>query len=170
MWWLVSCRYIFVVWTFVIFDRLNFEANKYMDVNKCFACLLALLWIKRGHIPPKINLRKIEVLVAIHLQSPGWQSTPHGTICLILVLCHPRVKRGVVHDAECPYWDQAQLSIQLNSAKKLTLKVLNFWKFTRCCSLKPLWSGMREVVLARTSPTLHSPSPLTVHQLSQLAL
>ena len=51
-----------------------------------------------------------------------------------------------------------------------TLKVLNFWKFTSYCSLKPLWSGMGEVVLARTSPTLHPPSPPTVHQLSRLAL
>ena len=52
----------------------------------------------------------------------------------------------------------------------LTLKVLNFWKFTSHCSLRPLWSGMGEVVLACTSPTLHPPSPPTVHQLSQLAL
>ena len=52
----------------------------------------------------------------------------------------------------------------------LTLKVLNFWKFTSYCSLKPLWSGMGKVVLARTSPTLHPPSPPTVHQLSRLAL
>ena len=52
----------------------------------------------------------------------------------------------------------------------LTLKVLNFWKFTSYCSLKPLWLGMGEVVPARTSPTLHPPSPPTVHQLSQLAL
>ena len=37
----------------------------------------------------------------------------------------------------------------------LTLKVLNFWKFTSYCSLKPLWSSMGEVVPARTSPTLH---------------
>ena len=44
----------------------------------------------------------------------------------------------------------------------LTLKVLNFWKFTSYCSLKPLWSGMGEVVPARTSPTLHPPSPPTV--------
>ena len=52
----------------------------------------------------------------------------------------------------------------------LTLKVLNFWKFTSNCSLKPLWSGMGEVVPARTSPTLHPPSPAMVHQLSRLAL
>ena len=52
----------------------------------------------------------------------------------------------------------------------LTLKVLNFWKFTSYCSLKPLWSGMGEVVLARTLPTLHPPSPPSVHQLSWLAL
>ena len=53
---------------------------------------------------------------------------------------------------------------------KLTLTVLNFWKFTSYCSLKPLWSGMGEVVPARTSPTLHPSSPPTVHQLSRLAL
>ena len=52
----------------------------------------------------------------------------------------------------------------------LTLKVLNFWKFTSYCSLKPLWSDMGEVVLARISPTLHPPSPPTVHQLLRLAL
>ena len=52
----------------------------------------------------------------------------------------------------------------------LTLKVLNFWKIASYCSLKPLWSGMGEVVPARTSPTLHPPFPPTVHQLSQLAL
>ena len=41
----------------------------------------------------------------------------------------------------------------------LTLKVLNLWKFSSYCSLKPLWSGMGEVVPARTSLTLH-PHPL----------
>ena len=43
--------------------------------------------------------------------------------------------------------------------------MLNFWQFTSYNSLKPLWSGMGEVVPARTSPTLHPPSPPTVHQL-----
>ena len=49
------------------------------------------------------------------------------------------------------------------------------------CSLKPLWSGMGEVVPARTLLTLHPPSPshcaviilfksVPVHQLSWLAL
>ena len=52
----------------------------------------------------------------------------------------------------------------------LTLKVLNFWKLTSYCSLKPLWSGMGEVVPARTSPTLHLPFPPTVHHLSWLPL
>ena len=52
----------------------------------------------------------------------------------------------------------------------LALKVPNFWKFTSYCSLKPLWSGMGEVVPVRTSPTLHPPSLPTVHQLSRLAL
>ena len=52
----------------------------------------------------------------------------------------------------------------------LTLKVMNFWKFTSYCSLKPLWSGMGEVVLACTSLTLHPPSLPTVLQLLRLAL
>ena len=46
----------------------------------------------------------------------------------------------------------------------LTLKVLNFWKFTSYCSLKPLWSGMGEVVPARTSPTLHPPSHINCRE------
>ena len=45
-----------------------------------------------------------------------------------------------------------------------------FLKLTSYCRLKLLWSGMGEVVPARTSPTLHPPSPPTVHQLSRLAL
>ena len=57
-----------------------------------------------------------------------------------------------------------------NKYTYLTLKVLNFWKFTSYCSLKLSWSGMGEVVPARTSPTLHPSSPPTVHQLSRLAL
>ena len=60
-------------------------------------------------------------------------------------------------------------SIATFTSTVLTLKVLNFWKFASYCSLKPLWSGMEEVVPARTSPTLHPPSPPTVHQLSWLA-
>ena len=59
----------------------------------------------------------------------------------------------------------------------LTLKVLNFWNFTQKWSgwiansyrsLKPLWSGMGEVVPARTSPTLYPPSPPTELYLSCL--
>ena len=57
-------------------------------------------------------------------------------------------------------------SMELSKKKiPLTLKVLNFWKFTSYCSLKPLWLGIGEVVPARTSPILHPLSPPTVHQL-----
>ena len=73
---------------------------------------------------------------------------------------HPLINQTTIHHA----WSfHGQLM-------KLTFKVLNFWKFTSYCGLKPLWSGMGEVVTARTSPTLHPPSPPTVHQLSWLAL
>ena len=40
------------------------------------------------------------------------------------------------------------------------------WISDSCCSLKPLCSGMGEVVPARTSPTLLPPSPRTVLSLS----
>ena len=36
------------------------------------------------------------------------------------------------------------------------------WISDSYCSIKPLWSGMGEVVPARTSPPLHPPSPPTV--------
>ena len=42
----------------------------------------------------------------------------------------------------------------------------NGWISDSYCSLKPLCSGMGEVVLARTSPTLLPPSPRTVLSLS----
>ena len=54
---------------------------------------------------------------------------------------------------------------KLRGGLDLTFEVLYFRKFTSYYSLKPLWSGMGEVVPARTSPTLHPPFPPTVHQL-----
>ena len=69
------------------------------------------------------------------------------------------------------YLKLVRLGMGYNSLQSiLTLNVLNFWKFASYCRLKPLWSGMGEVVPARTSPTLHPPSPPTVYQLSRLAL
>ena len=72
---------------------------------------------------------------------------------------------------EPPNKEQPQIcifepKIHKTTIRTLTLKVLYFYKFTSYCSLKPLWSGMGEVVPARSSPTLHPPSPPTVHQLS----
>ena len=76
-------------------------------------------------------------------------ATPSSTV-LISLLSHNQ-KHGA---SPWPILQgQEQWSIHV------TLKVLNFWKFTCYCSLKPLWSGMGEVVPARTLPTLHPPSP-----------
>ena len=75
-----------------------------------------------------------------------------------------------VDGAWCCVWCQMSLLRRPLDQALLTLKVLHFWKFTSYCSLKPLWLGMGEVVPARTLPTLHPPSPPTVHQLSWLAL
>ena len=63
----------------------------------------------------------------------------------------------VLHSSFVTYLGEKRMESQIK-----TLKVLNFWKFTSYCSLKPLWSGMGEVVSARTSPTLH-PLPLCIN-------
>ena len=64
----------------------------------------------------------------------------------------------------------ANIQRELMKRTHLTLKVLHFWKLTykwsgwisdSYCSLKPLCSGMGEVVPARTSPTL-PPHPLAL--------
>ena len=78
-----------------------------------------------------------------------------------------RKSRTIVH--VCKDWWLCHVTSSCG-VLPLTLTVLNFWKFTSYCSLKPLWSGMGKLVPARTSPTLHPPSPSTVHQLSRLAL
>ena len=50
---------------------------------------------------------------------------------------------GMGYFCLCEY-DPAKSSNEVLSANGtiLTLKVVNFWKFTSYCSLKPLWSGM----------------------------
>ena len=92
------------------------------------------------------------------------------------MLANHRIRHWGTCTVDCQSWDcrwpfkDSTSSRICVSRYGLTLKVLNFWKFTCYCSLKPLWSGMGEVVLVRTSPTLHPPSSPTVHQLSWLAL
>ena len=53
--------------------------------------------------------------------------------------------------------------LTLKSAKFLKIHLEMEWvDLISYCSLKPLWSGMGEVVPARTLLTLHPPSPPTV--------
>ena len=110
------------------------------------------------HTYPHKLLMKTEVAICNHqVDSPFylWPNVCSGDL-------HAKEKTIAIHDTECPYWDQVSLNNTDSLCSFLTLKVLNFWKFTSCCSLKPLWSGMREVVPARTSPTLH-PLPLCIN-------
>ena len=75
----------------------------------------------------------------------------HHLIVIFCYQCQPRPQHN-------------RVEVLTYSGSILTLKVLNFWKFTSYCSLKPLWSGMGEVVLACTSPTLHPhPLPLCIN-------
>ena len=62
----------------------------------------------------------------------------------------------VIHDTECPYWDQVSLTLTLPGSSAGVSGSLDSY-----CSLKPLCSGMGEVVPAHTSPTL-LPHPLAL--------
>ena len=120
--------------------------------RKTIGCL-QLTWLKYSHGDTAVWTVIVSVVVGKNIY------TMHSQRCLCsdVLPCHKSLF----------IWTFSGVSAFL---VKLTLKVLNFWKFTSYCSLKPLWSGMGEVVPARISPTLHPPSPPTVHQLSQLAL
>ena len=54
--------------------------------------------------------------------------------------CHTRYAHGRGTEGE---W---HAGLEWGITIMLALKVLNFWKFTSCCSLKPLWLGLGEVV------------------------
>ena len=125
------------------------------------------------------NLLYYELIrVVIQPESSGWH-TPWWVVhkwnvveCICLgFIKYVLVYLWSVHELYSGLANGRVLTVEFYTHinQKLTLKVLNFWKFTRSCSLKNLWSGMGEVVPARTSPTLHPPSPPTVHQLSWLA-
>ena len=131
-----------------------------------------------------------------HPQSPGWQPIRLVSWCLFAnkekctiihdcrhwdqIICdvikqhkqiHKLTGSGLNHVTWSPTLNpMAEDGAMLSTIEELTLKVLNFWKFTSYCSLKPLWSGMGEVVPACTSLTLHPPFPPTVYQSSWLAL
>ena len=96
----------------------------------------------------------------------------HQTICPIIGLVSDlEISKlwdefDVFQDTECPYW---YIMLQYNSNLTLTLPGPSAGvsgSLDSYCSLKPLCSGMGEVVLARTSPTLLLPSPRTVLSLS----
>ena len=67
----------------------------------------------------------------------------------------------------CAYWSSKSAlnleSINPKSAKFPEIHLeMGWWISDSDCSTKPLWSGMGEVVPARTSPTLHPPFPPTL--------
>ena len=116
------------------------------------------------HCPRAVSIARPSTLQPTALPSELAAAPMYRRFLTCLFKCHTHPLLGLVAQ-------QLDLGERtLSFLHQLTLKVLNFWKFTSYCSLKPLWSGMGEVVPARTSPTLHPPSPPTVHQLSQLAL
>ena len=119
----------------------------------------------------------IEVGSSTLLQSPLPHIVP--TSCPLMLtykisLCQPGgVRFQVVHVTE-PASTLASHHIHIhktgvvNNINTYTARPVCWsgWISDSCCSLKPLCSGMGEVVPARTSPTLLPPSPRTVLSLS----
>ena len=90
-------------------------------------------------------------------------TSPIPSHCASIVTSTVRVNVAICnHQFHCPTQATCVCSGQLQlykccsylkkHADPLTLKVVNFWKFTSYCSSRPLWSGMGEVVSARTLP------------------
>ena len=130
--------------SFTMFVFCNISSNCWW----CFLpCNSAAVCQVKYHLGPAIHSSIFRYVCRVN-EAAAWNERPHWWD-LKELKCHPSVSQTLII---------------------LTLKVLNFWKLTSYCSLKPLWSGMGVVVPARTSPTLHPPSPPTVHQLSWLAL
>ena len=152
---LYSIIYIFSL--FLGFFLCSFVLFRFVFACTYVSCMLALLYIL------DTSVQSVPIICLNYSKSFGKQTN--------------NIMNGLLHEMPNHWFMKHILFMRehdkgLCRAKKamLTLKVLNFWKFSSYCSLKPLWSGMGEVVPARTSSTLHPPSPPTVHQLSWLAL
>ena len=190
LWWYVWVNILTFI-TPKAYGTLESEAYWLRDKTlKPNNCLISFYFFKclanqDKHVDPLFNLTNFSECNGFLL----WGFTTHLLLQIPLYQHHTGYdtqyccwcRHSFVHSqwrfrAAC-YWDfqccwYTALALSLSTEKKhrkLTLTVLNFWKFTSYGSLKPLWSGMGEVVPARTSPTLHPPSPPTVHQLSWLA-
>ena len=99
-------------------------------------------------------------------------------LCVSLVLsyrnlcvCVPSCVSVLYFVCLCPFCVSVSHVMCLCSISCVSVTLLRAWPspilcfsvlVTSYCSLEPLWSGMGEVVPARTSPTLRPPSPPTV--------
>ena len=147
----------------------------------CMTIPFLTLHLTRSDIRPHIKLAVSLVIVYGHFNLPLGFRRKKISEHMILVKVRPkdRPDRGSnswqcisCHWSACSnhsviidFWSVMVL-VYINSSSAKFLKILlrnGGWISDSYCSLKPLWSGMGgEVVPARTSPTLHPPSPPTV--------
>ena len=98
-----------------------------------------------------------------HLQSPGWQPTLH--VVRYLMWWFASLKRKMSYMTLNGFTETRRCSAPLTLTQPGPSAGVS-GSLDSHCSLKPLCSGMGEVVPARTSPALLPPSPRTVLSLS----
>ena len=148
--------------------KILIHSSRLTLLEKCMPTILVVIFMIRSFWLLTILVAIFSWLIKVSVNAQHVYLQPHDWH---LGLCRNSVDKKARAGISKPLQSTNECYHKNNQLfNQLTLKVLNFWKFASYCSLKPLWSGMGEAVPARTSPTLHPPSPPSVHQLSRLAL
>ena len=71
---------------------------------------LSLSGVISEYVNPYIPTHTPEEYWSDHMQTPGWQPTLCVALCLIWWFASFKKKVLVIHDTECPYWDQVSLN------------------------------------------------------------
>ena len=96
------------------------------NVSKCCHPLGVIKFSMLTHTYPHNTPRKIK---SDHMQSPGWQPTLCVAWCQIWWFASLD-KSMVIHDTECPYWDQVSLNNTnptQTQSKCLQMHVIVYW-------------------------------------------
>ena len=154
LWESISEFYVIFVWSIQLTSVRNFihkpcaciaQSNRYIKLEKHFFFVFSiLLCINRSH-----NFQTHIYNFHCHLKTKQKQDQFKYTHYMFLLIQHNMQYAESLHE----------IVVNTYTARPVCW---SGWISDSYCSLKPLCSGMGEVVPARTSPTLLPPSPRTV--------
>ena len=166
----IRCSFLLLLFLFLHDNRQNshvYILASYLDevsrTTTYFWLYISLHRCSLGRSKLELHTYPIYIYTNLWGRSEITRQAAHvmcGLLSDLVIYNHPNAY-DVIHDTECHYWDQASLTLTLPGPSAGVSGSLDIY-----CSIKPLCSGMGEVVPARTSPTLLPPSPRTVLSLS----